>query len=180
MGRDKLPLKVGEKTLLERVAEALDGPCDELILAGGKTALPRVRVVEDARRDHGPLAGMEAALQAASFPRAFVAAGDMPFLTPRLVARLLDLLEERGASAAVPRLGGRTHPLCAAYSRAVLPRLSSALDDGVRAAREFVALLEGVAYVGGRDLRPMGDPDLILMNVNAPGDLERAREIAGS
>jgi molybdopterin-guanine dinucleotide biosynthesis protein A len=40
--------------------------------------------------------------------------------------------------------------------------------------------LEGsdeVEYVG-EELQRFGDPDLLLMNVNSPGDLERARREA--
>jgi molybdopterin-guanine dinucleotide biosynthesis protein A len=79
----------------------------------------------------------------------------------------------------VPDDGGRTHPLCAAYSREVLPRLRSALDGGVRAARGFLDGLDAVVRVPKAELRSLGDPDLLLMNVNSPEDLARARFVAG-
>ena len=181
MGRDKLLLEVGGATLAERVAEALyGGRCREVILAGRGTAPPGVRgvrAVGDARPGQGPLAGMEAGLAAARHPLVFVAAGDMPFLRPELVDHLLGVLQERGSPAAVPDDGRRTHPLCAAYSRGVLPNLRSALDGGVRAAREFLGGLDGVAYVPAAELRRLGDPDRLLMNVNFPEDLARARGV---
>jgi molybdopterin-guanine dinucleotide biosynthesis protein A len=123
---------------------------------------------------------MEAGLAAARHPLVFVAAGDMPFLRPELVDHLLGVLQERGSPAAVPDDGRRTHPLCAAYSRGVLPSLRSALDGGVRAAREFLGGLDGVAYVPAAELRSLGDPDLLLMNVNSPEDLARARSVVGT
>ena len=179
MGRDKTLLRVGDETLVERVARALRARCDELVLAGALSAPPGVRSVPDARPGQGPLAGMEAGIEAASFPLVFVAAADMPFLSPELVGHLLRTLREREALAVVPD-DGRTHPLCAAYSRGVLPHLRAALGDGARAAREFVRGLDTVVYVSGSDLRPFGDPDLLLMNVNSPEDLRRARELAGA
>ena len=178
MGRDKLPLRVGGKPLIHRVTNALSRRCDEVIVAGPAADLPHhvLRVLDD-RPGEGPLAGMEAGLSAARFPLVFVAAGDMPFLSPDLVSYLLDLLVRRDVQAAVPHHGGREHPLCAAYERGVLPLLRAALDDGVRAAREFLGRLERVAYVEGTELRRFGDPDLSLMNVNSPGDLRRARDL---
>jgi len=77
----------------------------------------------------------------------------------------------------VPRYRGRTHPLCAAYARALLPRLETALDSGVRALHGFLKGMDEVEYIG-EELRRFGDPDLLLMNVNSPGDLARARRAA--
>jgi len=180
MGRDKLLLEVGGETLVERVSGALSARCDEVILAGGGMAPPGVLFVGDCRPGQGPLAGMEAGLAAARFPLVFVAAGDMPFLSADLVDHLLEVLQNRGALAAVPDNDGSTHPLCAAYSREVLPRLRSALDGGVRAAREFLRGLDAVVYVREAELRSLGDPDLLLMNVNSPDDLLRARSVVGA
>jgi molybdenum cofactor guanylyltransferase len=179
MGRDKLLLRVGGETLVERVSNALSARCEEVILAGSGEAPPGVLAVADARPGQGPLAGMEAGLTAARFPLVFVAAGDMPFLSAGLVDYLLGVLKEHGALAAVPDGGGRTHALCAAYSREVLPRLRVAMDDGVRAARGFLDGLDAVVYVPEMELRPLGDPDLLLMNVNSPEDLARARSVVG-
>ena len=181
MGRDKLLLEVGGATLVERVACALSPRCEEVILAGGETAPPGVRAVADSRPGEGPLAGMEAGLAAAHHPLVFVAAGDMPFLRPELVDHLLRVLQVRRPLAAVPEDGRGTHPLCAAYSRdGVLPPLRTALDGGVRAAREFLRALDGVFYVPEAELRSLGDPDLLLMNVNSREDLARARGLVGA
>ena len=176
MGRDKLPLKVGDTTLLERVHEALASRCVEiLIVGGGGCVSPETRRVSDLRPGRqGPLAGIEAALLAARYRSVFIAAGDMPFLTGDLVGYLLGLLSDP-LPAVVPHFGGRPHPLCAAYSRAVQPAVSSALDRGVRSVRGLLEGLPGVRYVGEEELQRCGDPNLLLMNVNSPEDLTRAR-----
>ena len=176
MGRDKLPLKVGDTTLLERVHEALASRCAEiLIVGGGGCVSPETRRVSDLRPGRqGPLAGIEAALLAARYQSVFIAAGDMPFLTGDLVGYLLGLLSDP-RPAVVPRFGGRPHPLCAAYSRAVQPAVSSALDRGVRSVRGLLEGLPGVRYVGEEELRRCGDPNLLLLNVNSPEDLTQAR-----
>ncbi len=182
MGRDKLSLSVGGVPLLLRVGDALSTRCEEIIVVGGGGAAAWVegaRRVSDARRGLGPLAGMEAGLAAARNRLVFVAAGDMPFLSVRLVGYLLERLGVRGVSAVVPRHGGRAHPLCAAYDREVLPRVESALDRGVRSVRELLESMDSVEYVEG-ELERFGVPDLYLMNVNSPEDLERARASLGA
>jgi molybdenum cofactor guanylyltransferase len=176
MGRDKLTLEVGGVPLIRRVHSAISARCEDVIVVGRDTVpLEGVRIVPDERAGRqGPLAGMEAGLVAARNQRVFVAAGDLPFLPPDLVGALLGWLEERGASAVVPRHGGRTHPLCAAYDRGVLPGVRSTLDRGTRSVRELVGTLDRVVYVEGA-LRRFGEPDLFLMNVNSPEDLTLAR-----
>ena len=176
MGHDKLPLEVGGVPLIRRVHDVLASRCDEVVAASGVGHVPdmeNVRRVPDLRPGRGPLAGMEAGLEAASYPLVFVAVGDMPFLPGDLVEFLLGRVAA-GVSAAVPMRCGRRHPLCAAYDRRILPVVSSALDEGIGAVRILLDILDGVEYVD-RDLRRFGDPDHYLMNVNSPEDLDRAR-----
>lgn len=175
MGRDKLTLQVGDQTILARARETVAAACGETILVGEGGDGGGARRVPDLRPEKaGPLAGIEAGLAAARYPLVFVAAGDMPFLSVALIEHLLARLKPP-TLAAVPFHGGRPHPLCAAYHRDLLPEVSAALDHRVRAVREFLAGLESVEYV--EELGGFGDPDLMLMNVNAPEDLERARAL---
>jgi molybdopterin-guanine dinucleotide biosynthesis protein A len=175
MGRDKLPLKIGNTALLDRVHAALEPCCGEILVVGAKAYAPAgARRVPDRRPGEGPLAGMEAGLLAARHRSVFVAAGDMPFLTDDFVGYLLGLLSDR-FSAVVPVFGGVPHPLCATYGREVRPAVSAALDAGVRSVRDLLEGLSGVRYVGEELLRRFGDPNLLLTNVNSPGDLARAR-----
>lgn len=182
MGRDKLLLEVGGEPMLRRVCDALATRCAEVVVVGGggdPVRLGGIRRVSDERPGGlGPLAGLEAGLAAARGRLVFVAAGDVPFLSEGVVYYLLERLERSGAFAVVPRYRGATHPLCAAYDREVLAQVRSALDGGVRSVREFLEGLDPVEYVE-RELWGFGDPDLFLMNVNSPEDLERARARCG-
>ncbi len=179
MGRDKLPLKIGEKPLLDRVHLALAFNCDEILVVGdakseGYVPAGALHVPDLRPGRQGPLAGIEAGLLAARHRPVFVAAGDMPFLTGDLVGYLLGLLSG-GVPAVVPDFGDTLHPLCAAYEREVRPAVSVALDRGVRAVRELLENLPDVRYVREGELRRFGDPNLLLTNVNSPEDLARAR-----
>ena len=178
MGTDKLSLKVGGQPIVDRVHTALAARCREVLLVGdGRTSSGARRISTERPGRQGPLAGIEAGLAAARYPLVFVAAGDVPFLPASLVGQLLERLARGRADAVVPRYGGMEHPLCAAYGRWLLPRIGAALDGGVRSVRDLLAALAAVEYVE-EELARLGDPDLFLMNVNTPEDLERARSAA--
>ena len=187
MGRDKLPLTVGDRPIIRRAYDALAACCDEVIpvIHGPQTppGLPEdASPVRDLRSGGGeglgPLAGLEAGLHHARHRRVFAAAGDMPFLPTELIRRMLDRLGG-GALAVVPRRGDRREPLCAAYDREALVYAGRALDEDVRSLHEFLRTLPRVEEVGEDELRRFGDPELLLMNVNSPEDLARAREALG-
>ena len=174
MGQDKLFLKVGEQKILDRVKAAVNAACDETILVCKALSGSQERSIPDLRPERaGPLAGIEAGLTVAQHPLVFVAAGDLPFLNPALIEHLLSRLQTY--SVAVPYYSGRPHPLCAAYRRDVLPEVTSALNSGVRAVRQFLNDVGGVDYV--EDLTDYGDPKVTLMNVNSPEDLALARNM---
>jgi molybdopterin-guanine dinucleotide biosynthesis protein A len=178
MGCDKLLLEVDGVPLIRRVGDTLSARCAEIIVVGrgGEAArLQKVRRISGERPGGlGPLAGMEAGLAAASYRLVFVAAGDMPFVSADLVSYLLERLERLGVSAVVPLRRGRIHPLCAAYDREILSRVGAALDGGAHSVRELLERMDSVEYVE-RELGWFGDPDAVLMNVNSPEDLDRAR-----
>lgn len=182
MGRDKLSLTVGGIPLVRRVEDALSAHCEELLVAGAPErlpALPEARPIPDLRPGRqGPLAGIEAGLAASRNPWIFAAAGDLPFLSRDLVGCLLGLVSSERVVAGVPRYEG-LHPLCAAYDRQLLPSVSAALDSGERSVSRFLEGLGGVRYVDEAELRRFGDPTVLLMNVNSPEDLERARAYGG-
>src|SRR5436305_12970066 len=93
MGRDKLLLKVGKFTLLDRVHKALTPHCREILMVGAREYAPvSTRIIPDLRSGEGPLAGIEAALLAARYWPVVVAAGDMPFLASDVVGYVLRLL----------------------------------------------------------------------------------------
>jgi molybdopterin-guanine dinucleotide biosynthesis protein A len=184
MGRDKLSLQVGGVPIIRRVCAALGAVCEEVIVVAGSeevSGLPDgTKMTRDLRPGSGgsgagPLAGLEAGLSRARYPAAFVAAGDMPFVSPELASHALRRLRSGGVSAVVPRFEGRWEPLCAAYKGETLGAVSEALDEGVEAMRLFIERLPEVEEIYEEEFRRFGEPELLLMNVNSPEDLARAR-----
>lgn len=121
----------------------------------------------------GPLAGLAAGLAAASHPRAIVVACDMPFLNERLLAHLLDSVQD--CDAAVLLAGGVPQPLHAAYSRDCLPTVESLLRLGARSMRDLLPRLR-VKYVSERRCRELDPQGLSCFNLNTAEDLRLARQ----
>jgi molybdopterin-guanine dinucleotide biosynthesis protein A len=185
MGRPKAGLAWEGTTLLGAVVTALAPVVARVIVvrAPGQElpALPAgILVTEDQVAGRGPLEGIRAGMSAAGdHPRVVVAAVDLPFLGPALVARLLAALTG-DADAAVPVVGGRPQPLLAAYRTVLLPEVARLLDAGERRAG---ALLEGrrVAWLDEAALRDdpavrAADPGLAgVRDVDTPQDYRAAQ-----
>lgn len=164
MGRPKALLPVQGRTLIEWVAARLEPDFQELLVAARtEDQLPpalRGRFLADRRPGTGPLAGIEAGLRAASHGTVVVVACDMPHVSSELARRLV--AAAAGHDAAVPRVGGRPEPACAAYRQGALAAISAALDRGQRRAADVLA---------GIDVNWLEDVDAAAMaSLNTPAD----------
>jgi molybdopterin-guanine dinucleotide biosynthesis protein A len=143
-----------------------------VVVAKAETPLPPldVPVWIEPPRPHHPLCGVLEALRRAEGP-ALVCAGDMPFVEPRLLAWLAGL----GVPLAVPRLGGRLHPLLGLYDPRLLPALEKDLGAELP-LRESVERLRA-REVTESELARFGEPERLLFNVNTPQDLREAEQV---
>ncbi|MGQ0570594.1 MAG: molybdenum cofactor guanylyltransferase [Armatimonadota bacterium] len=174
MGTNKAFVNVDGVPMIERVLRALDAGCAEILIvakdpAGYAHLGPRV--IADESSEQTPLVGVCSGLRVATTPWAFVAACDLPYLSPeavRLLARLA-----LGYDAAVPRIRALWHPLHAVYARAALPLIDARRAAGER--RMTVALDALRVRPITADELAEADPTLrTLRNVNSPAVLKRA------
>ncbi|MBC7894935.1 MAG: molybdenum cofactor guanylyltransferase [Cytophagaceae bacterium] len=173
---------VGGHRVIDRVAGALRGACDDLLLIANdpsaSTWLPGVAVHADLRPGHGAMGGLHAALHHAG-TSVLVVAWDMPWVPGALLQRLRSL--GTGADAALPWSPGPRgiEPLCAWYAHACLPAVTRRLDAG---EREMVGLYSDVRtrILPEADVRAFGDPAHLFLNINTPEELARADAQAGT
>jgi molybdopterin-guanine dinucleotide biosynthesis protein A len=170
MGSDKAHMLIGGVPGAVRVARLLDGLFAEVLLVGGDPPpeAPGRRVPD------GP--GPVAALEASRTPWLFVAATDLPLLTPELILAIVAWPE---ADAVVPCTQRGPHPLCSLYRvEAVLPVARRNLAHGSLTLR---SLLDEVAtaWLGPDDVAIVDPDGVALSNVNTPDDLAQVeRRIA--
>ncbi len=165
MGKDKALLLVEGKPLLQTLAERVLPLCSELRIVAprGRYESLGYSIVEDRRTASGPLAGIEAALEASTAEWNLILACDMPNVPPSWLQALIDASGDAFdciLSASNPET---LHPLCALWRKTALPVVRAALDSGNR------KVLDVVEQLRTQILIPQ-DPG-ILANWNSPADM---------
>ena len=182
-GGDKARIRVGGRTILERVLACMSPQCDRLIInANGDPARfadTRLPVVADSVPDFaGPLAGILAGLDwtAAHAPQIewiVSVPGDCPFLPKNLLARLHEARLAAAKPLACARSGDWRHPVVALWNVALREDLRRALiDEGLHKIEIWTAR-HGIA-IADWPAEPV-DP---FFNVNTPEDAARAETLA--
>jgi molybdopterin-guanine dinucleotide biosynthesis protein A len=178
-GGDKPLLRLGGRTLLERVVERLGPQCGAglALSANGDPArfsgFPGPVLPDPLPDQPGPLAGILAGLEHAAaygIDRVVSVSGDAPFLPDDLVVRLLALTPEAGIALAAS--GARQHYTIALWPAALRDDLRDYLGRGERRVGTFIA--RHGAAVAVWPVEPV-DP---FLNVNTPEDLAAA-EVVG-
>ena len=139
---------------------------------------PRVRLVHDARPHLGPVSGLASALAAARGAIAFVAACDIPFLAPALVAALLARAEAAADSdVVVPRWNGYLEPLLTVYRTSTMAaHYARQLAESELRPTARLALVR-VDVVDEREIVQLDPGGRSFVNLNAREDFAAARAL---
>ncbi|NJO54647.1 MAG: molybdenum cofactor guanylyltransferase MobA [Bacteroidales bacterium] len=183
-GGDKMLIRIGGATLVERATAALRPGCISLVInASGdlaRLAALRLPVVADGIPGFaGPLAGILAGLDwtIANAPGVDWLASvptDCPFLPPDLVARLHAARAAADADIACASSGGRTHPVIGLWPLRLREALRHALAvEDERKVGRFAARYRTVSVEW--PTVPI-DP---FFNVNTPEDVAEAERLLG-
>jgi molybdopterin-guanine dinucleotide biosynthesis protein A len=181
MGTPKAALRFEGVPLLTHLCERLApffpeivvvrAPGQELPWGAAGPPPPGVSVAEDAVTDQGPVAGICAGLAATRAELAFVVSCDVPFLNPRLGARMVELTE--GYDVVVPQWEGRLHPLQAVYRGRVLPLLEEQLASGRRRAVDLYERVP-VRKLSEEEIRAVDPLGRTFLNMNTPKEYQEA------
>ena len=172
MGVDKALLNVGNQPLAKRIAENIARVCGPVSLVGDpeRYASLGLPVIPDRFPGEGPLAGIEAALNATKADWNLVVACDMPSLDDGIIEELFRAALE-GDCAAPWYSDGRIEPLCAVIHRRCHEPILRAIETGTRKVTVALAQL-ALRYV------PVGSPESFA-NLNTPEDLAQWRRERG-
>ena len=152
-GSPKALVELGGETLVDRGRRVLAEACDEVLVIGKQGELP-FDVVDDGTETRAPIAGVVAALRAATHEVCVVVPVDCPWITAEAIRALGDACRD----AAVPQTG----PLPGAWAKSALPLLERRLRSGPLALYRAYDELD-VAIV---ELDPA-----VVADVATPGDL---------
>ena len=207
-GAPKALAEVAGRRIIDRVVDRLGPVCDDLVVIANDPDLFRdigLPTRPHLRPGLGALGGIHAALawaREAGRPGIVAVACDMPFLATPLLQRLHDVaFPEAGASrGADGREGGRlladrpeggrpdlvvpesrgrrgVEPLCAAYATACLPAIEAQLDGGDSHVIGFYDDVR-VHRLPLAEVDALCDPERAFLNVNTPGERDRAERLA--
>lgn len=188
MGAPKAWLDWRGSTLLATTCAVLLGAVDGPVLvvrSPGQSLPPlpaSVEVYEDPQEGLGPVQGLAVGLRmlAGRADIAFACSTDLPFLDGSFVRCVLrELRQSPAAEAVVPVVGGRAHPLAAAYRASLAGPAEAAVAAGD---------LRLLTFLAGRRVRHLGTDELLrdpevaasdssllsVTNINDPQDYARA------
>jgi molybdopterin-guanine dinucleotide biosynthesis protein A len=177
MGRDKAWLKLGNRYMIEILLAQLTSVFQRVrIIANEKKnfAALNVPIQSDIRPGSGALGGIHSALATAQHDIVFVAGCDFPFLNPRFIRGLGELLGSN--DVVVPLHQDLPVAVCAFYSIRCLPAIEASLNRGAFKAVSFFEDVK-VRRVEGEELRKLDPDGLALTNLNTPEDYSKVKEI---
>ncbi len=169
MGTNKALLPYQGRPLIEHIANVVREVFEHVVVVadeGEAYSFLNLPLHPDIYKDRGPLGGIHAAFHHTNASTLFVVSCDLPGITPQLIEYLVNI--DAQASAVVPVVDEKLHPLCGLYRGTILPHIEQAIQDGTLA---MTALLEKVGAV-----KVPITPELpfytkqLLSNVNSPDD----------
>lgn len=144
MGRDKALLPVEGVPMAARVARAMLGAgATEVFFVGGDVetlSTLGLRIIDDQVPHEGPLAGIIAALRAASEEIVVVTACDMPWISANHVVGLVDGIGN--FDVVMSAADGQLQPLHAAWARSTLEKIESSFLLGERSPLRAIRNLD--------------------------------------
>lgn len=160
MGSNKALLKLNNETFLKRLLKefsdfehitvsraagsdyedlenkSLDSKClDSNVLEGGvldlksKSLSSKVCLVTDEHKEIGPIEGIYQSIKNTDCDYVFVCAVDMPFVTKELVQYMEEFISSDYDCYCI-KDDNRVHPLCAIYSKEILPIVEALIEEG--------------------------------------------------
>jgi molybdopterin-guanine dinucleotide biosynthesis protein A len=169
MGSDKALLTIEGVPMLQRVINAAQTLADARIIISNSPTThspflwPRF---PDRFPDAGPLGGLATALHHTATSHLLLLACDMPNLTPPLLQYLVD--QPRASNGVIiPEDKKGLQPLCAVYSRSILPLAEDAIEQGQLSMQTFVGKID-VRVVNKEKWAPQSEVHDPFANFNTP------------
>ncbi len=170
-GQAKPQLEVGGRTLLAAVLDAVADASPRIVVGPPQPVQPDVVLVREHPPGGGPVAALRAGLAHVPTEQVAVLAGDLPFLTARLIGELRDRLRTDGVLVVDDT--GRDQLLLGLWRTAAL-RDAMGQATGPTSMRRLLAALDVARY---RPAPAPGEPPPWL-DCDTPADLARARALA--
>ncbi|MCA0970408.1 molybdenum cofactor guanylyltransferase [Halobacillus litoralis] len=174
MGRDKASLPLGSRTVLARIYSQLHEVTSHIVV-NSNIERSGFEPVPDRYVDGGPLAGIQAGMQAAGAEWVVVSACDTPFIHPDIYKELLSYRDSK-FEAIIPFHKGRHQPMSGVYHISLLPLLDELMNNDEKRMR---ALYERINMKPVHSFQTVSESVLShhFFNMNTLEDYEEANRL---
>jgi molybdenum cofactor guanylyltransferase len=185
LGSDKALLKIGDKTVIERIAELMTSIFAKNLLsvdAPGAYAFLNIPMVEDFYHDAGPLGGLHAALGRSTTARNFIISCDMPLICREMIEYFASCKSAK--QVVIARAAGRLQLLPGILDKSLLPLLDEMLEkspNGPSGKNRDLSLYALFERAASEIIDPSTLPsyrDEIFINMNSKADYEQILRLA--
>ncbi len=121
MKQDKALLKLGDRFVIEIVADVMKNVFSEVLLSTNKSeeySFLNLQVIKDIYKQKGPLSGIHASLVHSPTEKIFLISCDMPLINIEMIKFIADYKSDK--KIIIPKSNGRTHQLCGVYSKSLI------------------------------------------------------------
>ncbi|MDI6704306.1 MAG: molybdenum cofactor guanylyltransferase [bacterium] len=177
IGKEKAFIKIGNKTIIERIIDVLSNLFEDIIVVAKNQELYKdfnVKVTEDIIPNLGPLGGLYSGLLKSNTFHNLVLASDMPFINPSFVNYMKGKIDDY--DILIPAIDERTEPLHAIYSKRCLEAIKNRLDKGLLSMQSFFSDVK-VRYILKEEIESFDPNYRMFFNVNTKDDVEEANRI---
>ncbi|NOX34502.1 MAG: molybdenum cofactor guanylyltransferase [Deltaproteobacteria bacterium] len=178
-GKKKTFRKIGDLMILESIHKVFSSLFKEVIIVVNEPeefAGWDMTVVTDIIPSQCALAGLHAGLFYASCPYAYVTACDTPFVKLSVIEHIVRQIEP-GYDVIIPRTDDGLETLSAVYSKDCIPLIESNLEKDIFMIKKFFRRKK-VKEIPVEHLKKLDPQMRFIFNINTPGDLEKAKNMA--
>ncbi|MCU7490315.1 MAG: molybdenum cofactor guanylyltransferase [Ignavibacteria bacterium] len=128
MGENKSLMKIGDRTVIERVKDLLDSLFSKVILITNEPeeyGFLKLQTFRDIYPGRGPLSGIHSALKNSGTDKCFIIASDIPLMKREMIEYLVNY--RTGKMITIARAGGFIQQLCGLYHKSCIPEAEKIL-----------------------------------------------------
>ncbi|MDY6985936.1 MAG: molybdenum cofactor guanylyltransferase [Candidatus Thermoplasmatota archaeon] len=176
-GAEKANLPFGQSTLLEAVVNRLReirkeiSPESEIMIVKkpeSEVNVADVKIIDDSSKKDGALIGVHTALIASATDKCFIFACDTPFLSRKLICKMLGMNDAYDALVPIHKKG--IEPLHAIYSRRCLKAIDLCIEMESFSAHSMLKRVN-TRFIQAKQFC---DPEVAFININTMEDYKRA------
>ena len=135
---NKALLLYKEKTFIENIINAGNSFSEKIIIANNIDEYNKFnfKIYKDIYLDKGPLGGIHSAHKNAISDKVLCIACDMPLISSETLNVIGSIKDDY--EVLIPRINGRLQPMCAIYSKSLIPKIEKALINGEYKLQKFI------------------------------------------